>query len=261
MILWHIAVKNFKTISKNYLLLTLLILMPLMQIAMINIISDNTEAQALTEINGQYVELIILPSTNGVDMVQAFSTGTLVQFLLLTSMIAGATIVGEREDKTMIRLYAAPISKLKILTGILLGHSVTILMVSAVIMIVSHWIFHVHWGASLISLAVVTLSAVYVAAAISFTIVGIFRSAKIAGGVMSIVVIAMTFMGGGLIPAENLGKIPNFTINKWINEAYLKLAQGGSLEDIGENLIVMVVMGTLLMLVASLLCRGESAYE
>jgi len=260
MVLWSIAVKNFKDLSKNYLLLFFLILIPLMQIYLISDIAENASQGGLDFQDG-FVELVTLTSGGSSDLLQTFSAGILVQFLLITSMIAGATIVAEREQNTMMRIYAAPISKIKMLTGILLGHSATVLMITSIIILASYKLFDLSWGDSWLNTMIVTLMGVFVGTAMSFLISAIFKNPKIAGGVMSIVVIGMTFMSGGLIQTDQLDTVSNFTINKWITESYITLAQGGGLQDISRNLTIIALIGTVLILTASYLYRREDLYE
>ncbi|MBM7615699.1 ABC transporter permease [Alkaliphilus hydrothermalis] len=259
MVLWSIAVKNFKDLAKNYLLLFFLILIPLMQIYLISDISQNA-AQGGIDLQEGFVELITLTSGSS-DLLQTFTAGILVQFLLITSMIAGATIVAEREQNTMMRIYAAPVSKIKMLTGILLGHSATVLMITSIIIVSSFKLFDVSWGDSWINTMIVTLMGVFVGTAMSFLISAIFNNPKIAGGIMSIVVIGMTFMSGGLIQTDKLDTVSKFTINKWIAESYITLAQGGGLQDIIMNLTIIALIGTVLILTASFLYRREDLYE
>lgn len=261
MVLLSIIWKNFKAISKNFLLLAFLTVMPLMQLYLINVTTVNAAAEVAESINSGFVEIFIVSRIVNNDMLQLYAAAILTQFLLMTSMIAGAYIVTEREENTMIRVCVAPISKLKVLSGILLGHSITVLLVALVIISASYRFFSVNWGDSLLNLIAITLMAVYVATAMAFIISGIFRNSNVAGGVMSIVVIAMTFTSGGLIQSDKLEKVSNFTINKWISDAYLILAEGGRLRDISLNLTILALIGTLLMLLASLLYRRENVYE
>ncbi|MFZ5351728.1 MAG: ABC transporter permease [Bacillota bacterium] len=260
MAIFNLALKNFKSIGKNYLLLGFLILIPIMQLYMIHVITNNANAAAAV-VYESFVDVIFTSKVSYINLMQAYTAGILVQFILLTGMIAGSAIVGERESNTMLRLYSAPISRLKLLFGILLGHSTVILLVAASIIAAAALFFDVSWGASWINVIIVTLAAILTAAAMAFLISGIFKSSKVAGGVMSIVVIGMTFLSGGIIQSESLDIISNFTINKWISEAYLMLMQGKGIQDIMSNLIILALLSITMLLAASMIYRRENIYE
>lgn len=256
---WILAKKNFLDIFKNYLILALLILMPIMQLYMIYSIT-NSFSELSVEENVQWVELIILSTVNMDNMLQIYAAGIMVQFLLMTGMIAGSTIIKEREQHTMIRIYTAPISKLNMLLGISLGNAAVIFLISVILILFTFVVFDVYWGAWM-GVLIVTFVAVFVATAMSLLISGLFKSSKVAGGVMSLVVIGMTFLSGDLIQSEKLELISLFTINRWISNSYYQLMMGNSLLDISINLCVLILIGAVLLFASILVYRKEDMYE
>ncbi len=262
MVLIRLAVKNAKAILSNYLIIAFIILMPIMQLYMIKLITDNAAAAAAgMDAYQGFVDIVLTSKVNYGNLMEVYSSGILVQFILLTGMIAGSMMITEREQKTMLRLCSVPISKLKLLSGMLLGHSAVLFIITSVIILITRVAFDVSWGSSWINVLLVTVFAVFSAAAMAFLISGLFRSSKVAGGVMSMVVIGMTFMSGGIIQSDSLDVVSNFTINKWISEAYLSLMQGNGLESIAVNLLVLAAIGGTMMLIASMIYRRENLYE
>lgn len=256
--MWHIAFKNIKTMSKNVLFLFFLIQSPLFMIFLIKMMEDNIEktggaAESL-------VEMVVLTQAHNGYLTQAFASGLLAQFLLIAGVIAAAMVVTEREQNTLMRIVATPITKTKILVGIFISHCVIVLAICILIIGLSYFLFDIYWGEWLLVI-VVTLFSVYVAAALAFVISGVFKNPKVTGGVMSAVIIAMTFMSGSFVQGPQFDVLSKFTINKWISDAYVRLMEGNGLESIGSNLLILGIMGTVLMLIASILYRKETIYE
>ena len=256
-----IAIKNIKGLFKNIGFLIFLIVVPLFQIELIKMISDNSAEVINNQPSQGFVEMIIISNTKNAFLVQLFSTGIIVQFLLKAGVLAAAMIVKERQDNTLMRIYASPISKIKILTGIFIGHSISVLLVVSVLIGATFFIFNVSWGDSWFNVFIVTLFAVYVSTALAFVISGVFKSSKVAGGVSSVIIIVMTFMSGGFIQTDKLNLVSKFTINMWISDAYMKLMEGKTLLSVSQNLIILGLIGTLLMLISVMIYKGEGIYE
>ena len=256
--MWTIAYKNIKDMFKNIFLIGFLIIIPLF---LIGIINNMTEGAAFKNHSQYLVELVLLSPSNGNIFAKKFASTTLVQFTLLGSMIAGSMLVGEREKNTLVRMFVAPIKKSHMLSGILIGHSFTVMFLSGSIIIGSKILFDIDWGKSILGVFVVTLLGTYVATALAFIISGIFKSTKVAGTVSSFIVIFMTFASGGFSSGDNFEAVSKFTINKWISDAYLKLMEGGNLSNIKTNLVVLGIMGTVFMIIATTIYRRENIYE
>lgn len=257
--MWSIAYKNIKDMFRDIFLLGFLIIIPLFLIGIISNMSKG--GQVLQSNSNSLVELVILSPSKGNVFVESFATTTLVQFTLMGSMIAGSMLVGEREKNTLLRMFAAPIKKSHMLSGILIGHSIVVLLLSGSIIIGSKLFFGVSFGNSPLNVFIVTLLGVYVATSLAFILSGIFKSSKVAGIVSSFIVIFMTFASGGFSEGDKFETISKFTINKWISEAYLKLMEGGNLLSIKTNLIVLAIMGTVFMVIATNIYRRENIYE
>ncbi len=255
-----IAKKNLKLLFGNVLFIIFLIVMPILMLYFMKMTINNIDPID-NSIGTGFVEMVFLESGTGDSLIQMLYSGILVQFLLLASVIAGAMVVGEREDNTLMRMFAAPISKLKILVGILIAHLVFVLLVTFAIIAGTHLLLDIYWGSSLGSIMIVALFAAYVGTSLAFIVSGIFKTSKTAGAVMSIVVVAMTFLSGGFVQGQQLDTISKFTVNRWIAEAFVKLMSGGVFEDILINISILAVMGTVFLLIALIIYRKENIYE
>jgi ABC-type transport system involved in multi-copper enzyme maturation permease subunit len=261
MAVWTIAWKNITSILRNWILLPLVVGMPVFQIFIMTSLLNNAAGGKNTDWISSTVDIVILGKIDSTDMHSLFASGTLVQFLMIAGIIAASMVVSERQENTLLRIFAAPVRKWEIILGNLIGQSFFILVVAAAIILFSQFFLGIHWGNSFANMIVVTLSIIYVAVSMGFLFSGLFRNSKVASGAMSFVIIMMSFLSGSLTGGGQFPIIEDFTINKWAFEAYMLIMQGGTLADALPNLAVLAVVGTVLCIAAGLLYRRENIYE
>lgn len=260
-----IAKKNIKVFLKNIALIPILIGMPVFQIYLLSSMMDNVLPTEGTVLG--FVEIVLLRTAKpSIALAEFFAASILVTFLLIAGMIAATSIIEERRDHTLMRTFAAPLSKAEIIFGNLLGQVVTTFAVAVVIIAITQFFLGIDWGSNWAALGLVTMIVVYVAIALGFVFAGIFKDAKTAGGVMSFVVIMMSFLSDGLTAGSltgsgGFGVVSSFTINKWAYEAYIGVMQGRPVLDFSTNLVILLGIGTLFALWASVLFRRENVHE
>ncbi len=208
---------------------------------------------------------ILLPQAPALPLIQYFAAANLVMFILLAGATGGIRLITEREDKTLLRVFAGPVTRSQILLGYLLGQFSVTLLQAALIILAGVHLFKIDWG-NPAGLAGVTAATAFVATSLAFLFAYIFNSAKLAGGAVPVLVICMSFLSGGMTGQEGLSpalrQLSNFTLNKWAIEAYTGLMRGQGLTDIRLNLVVLFGTGAVITLMAGFLAnRREAFYE
>lgn len=258
-----IARKNLKLFVRSYILIPVLIGMPLFQMYLLTVVLSN-DSNAGTSYKA--IDLVFLESGATPDAAQFFAASMLVMFILITGMLGGASLIEEREERSLLRILAAPLSKNQVIFGSLLSYALITLVYAFVIMSLSFLLLGVDWGTVWIKLFVVTLCLVYVAISLALLLVAMFRDSKTASGVMSLIVVVMAFLsdgltGGSVTNSGQFGRVSYLTINKWGYEAYLHAMLDRPWADLWLNILVLMASGLVLSGLAALLLRGESVYE
>lgn len=261
MVVLKIAFKYVKTFMRSFILIPMLVGLPIFQIFIMRRVSGSLAEQTAAVPSSGAVDLILLSSPQNVSFVSLIAASTLVQFLLITGTVAASMFISEREENTLMRVLAAPVGKWSVILGNLLGQCLVILLVAAAIMLISGVFFGIEWGNSYFNLLVVTLLILFVSTSLGFALSGVFKKANLATGVMTFIILIMTFLSGGFTLDDSFDKASYFTINKWAFTAYNGLQEGKSLGDIKGNLTVMALLGTVLLVSAILLYRRENIYE
>ena len=264
MITLAIARKSIKLFLRNFMMIPVLVAMPVFQIYLLSVVMGGAE-EAVVESHG-FVELVLLQTAASLDPSQFFAASMTVVFLLITGMTAAVGIIEERENKTLARTLAAPVSRGQIIVGNLIGQVMFSFVIGALIIAVTHFALGINWGTSPLLLFLVTLTVIYVAVALGFVFVGIFRDSKTASGVTSFSVIAMAFLsdgmtGGSLTDGGPFVLTRNFTLNKWAYEAYIGVMESRPFNEYSLNLGILAAVGTALAVVAIILFGKENIHE
>ena len=262
MVVWILALNNIKRVFGNFVMIPILILMPVFQMVIMNIIMESVAPAS----NGSaaadpFIEVVVLGNTVNLPMIQLFTASTMVQFLLISGIIAAIMIVAQREDKTLMRIFSCPVRHSSIVIGNLLGVSMVILIVAMILLGITSLLLGIDWGSSWVNVVIVTVFVIYAAASMGFLFSAIFSSAKLAGPIMSFVVIAMTFFSDSFTFSGQMDATARFTLNKWAYSAYNELMEGRNLDAVYGNLLILGLSGTVLLIIAILLYRRERIYE
>lgn len=157
-----------------------------------------------------------------------FAAGMSVFFLFFTAMLSVSQLLAERQEGTMARLLAAPVTRTAVLAGKLLATVGIGLAAMAVLVGSSSLLLGADWGdpRGLIPLVV---SAVLAATAL-MTLVGSFATTtEQATNWMSVLAVLFGLFGGSFVPLAqlgNLGVVSYFTPHRWFLQGLSDLASG-----------------------------------
>jgi len=178
-------------------------------------------------------------------------TGMTVLFVFLMAQKTAESIYEEKKAGTFRRLLAAPMSKAALLAGKMLPNLVTGIVQSAVI-----FAFGI-WGLRLIGLTPVTLGVEPLAtvlvivlialcsSAFGILIAALARTEAQIGGLSTLLLWGMGFLGGGIMPLfileQFLGPLPKIVPHYWANHALTNLmTRGLGLADVTTDMVVLL---------------------
>jgi ABC-2 type transport system permease protein len=179
-----------------------------------------------------------------VSSLQYYAAAYLVMFLMFSGMSAAISTIEQREQGTLRRLRALPITMTHFMLGKYAGFALLAMLQSAVIVLVTRYAFGVQWGNAYgWTLAVCLLTALS-AIALSVTLASFLPSRKSVESIFTMAVIVMTFLSGGMIPTLHpmLREAGKVTINHWANEALKSLMTGGSWTDIRTTFLMLTAI-------------------
>lgn len=199
---------------------------------------------------------------SGFDWLAYMAPSMAIMFLMFTVTTAGRSILTEREGGTLTRMLVTPTGSSQVIGGKVLGIFLVGMAQMTILVATSYGLFGVRWG-SLAAVAVLTVSLVFAATGWGMLLAAYCRTPAQAGQLGAVLSLVFAMLAGNFVPRQTL---PDWlrtagyvTPNAWGLEGYSRLSAGGGLADVGVMVISLLVMGTVLFVVATLLFRRQYA--
>lgn len=135
------------------------------------------------------------------DQKSFFAAGMAVFFLFFTVQFGVTSLLEERNDGTLARLLAAPISRTSILGGKLLTSFLLGVISMAVLVVATSLLFGASWG-NPAGVAVLIVAAVLAAMGIMALIATLAKNAEQAGNWQMVVAVVLGLLGGTFFPVS-----------------------------------------------------------
>ncbi|MEA3502717.1 MAG: ABC transporter permease [Actinomycetota bacterium] len=205
-----------------------------------------------------------LTEGRGFDFSTFYATGIAVFFMFFTVQFGVLSIIDERENGTMPRLMAAPISKQSILVGKLLASFLVGVASTVVLWFATTLLMGAEWGGSL---TVIILIAAGVTAAMGLTaaIATFAKTGEQAGAITAFVVVVFGVLGGTFFPVSRVSgvfsAISRVTPHFWLMEGFRHSSAGEGIVDIlpalSAILAFAIVLGSIGLIRARDLVRHQ----
>jgi linearmycin/streptolysin S transport system permease protein len=135
------------------------------------------------------------------DQKSFFAAGMAVFFLFFTVQFGVTSLLEERNDGTLARLVAAPISRVSIIAGKLLTSFMLGLISMFVLVAATTVLFHASWG-NPVGVTVLVVSAILAATGIMALIATFAKNSEQAGNWQSVVAVILGLLGGTFFPVS-----------------------------------------------------------
>jgi ABC-2 type transport system permease protein len=191
---------------------------------------------------------------NSFSALQYYSVAYLIMFLMYSGMSVALSLNEARENGTLLRLNAMPVSANVLLLGKLMGAAFFSFLQAAIIIGFTRGVYGVDWGDDYGGIAVVCALVSLSTVCFSVIMASFLRSRRAIESVFSFVITLMTFLSGGMITdlGPTIRKVGQFTLNHWANEAIRHLMAGGALQGVWQAIAVLAAILTVLMAAAML---------
>lgn len=170
------------------------------------------------------------------------ATAMAVFFLFFTVQFGVSGMLEERENGTLPRLLAAPVSRTSLLAGKILV-SVLVGVISMVLLIAATTLLlGAHWGDPL-GLGLLVLMGVLAATAVMAGVAAFARSHEQAGQWQAVLAITLGALGGAFFPVAQLGGLMStlslLTPHYWFLQGLADLSGGASVADVLPSVLAL----------------------
>jgi ABC-2 type transport system permease protein len=175
-----------------------------------------------------------------------YSAAMAILFLFLTVQFGVLGLLEERQNGTMRRLLAAPISPRSIVAGKALTSFVLGIVSMTVLVVGTTMLLGAEWGNSL-GVAVMVLAGVIAAMGIMFVVAAFARTPEQASNLQAIIAFVLAMLGGTFFPIAQVGgfvaKISLLTPHAWFLRGLGDLAAGGGVGAVFPAALYVALFG------------------
>lgn len=179
------------------------------------------------------------------------STGLLILFVLLLATNSISLITRDRKNRTLLRMYASPLTGPQIAIGHFIGCYMTGTLQISFVLILSRLLFRAHVSISLLEQWLVLECFLLAALGMAMAITGLARNNESSGAFNTLIITPTCMIGGCFWPfqimPDYMQKLANFVPQKWAIEAISILSTGGRLADVALHLAILTLFGLVLL--------------
>lgn len=213
-----------------------------------------------SDLNKTYLTYISFPKAKLLDSKQQFASSMLVMFSLFIVLNQAISILKEREEGTLIRIYSTATSKLSFYFGRLMAtFSISIIQILCFLAVSSLFI-GVNFGNYLRLIPVIIIHGIIIAA-ITSVLISLFKNTTLISVVFGFIVSIMSILSGSFFPADYypgfMRNISHFTINYWINNLYTSNMLGDNFSSMLYIIVAMLIISTLAILLGAVKLKRE----
>ncbi|MCD6519393.1 MAG: ABC transporter permease [Anaerolineae bacterium] len=184
----------------------------------------------------------------GVDFIARTMAGMMIFFAFFTGASMAESILHEREQGTLARLFTTPTSHTTILAGKFIGVFITVLIQVLVLLLSSGLIFHITWGEPP-HLALAILALVVASSGFGILLLSFITSTRQAGPVIGVVLTLSGVLGGlistGVQVPKTLERLSRFVPQGWVMSSWKLCLERKPLSALFFPVIVSLLWGIL----------------
>ncbi|MCP3936716.1 MAG: ABC transporter permease [Actinomycetia bacterium] len=177
------------------------------------------------------------------DFTSYYAVGISVFFLFFTVQFGVLGLIEERDNGTLPRVLAAPISPAAVILGKIGAAFVLGIVSMTALIIATSVLLGAEWGSPL-PVAILTIAGVLAAMGIVSFVAGLVKTAQSASSVSSLVAVVLGVLGGAFFPVtigpKLLDVASRLTPHRWLLDGYRDLSFGEGLGDIAVNIVAVL---------------------
>lgn len=182
---------------------------------------------------------------------QYYSVAYLIMFLLYGGMSAALALLDQKENGTLQRLYAIPVSFRISVFGIIVGSVLLAALQAIIIIAFTASVYGVEWGRHFGWIMLICLLTVAAGVGLAITIASFAGTSKTTQTLFSILIFTMTFLSGGMIAGieSMIGDVSKWTINYWANSGLRAIMSGNDSLAIWNNIGMLALISIILTII------------
>jgi ABC-2 type transport system permease protein len=193
-----------------------------------------------------------------------YAIGMALLFLIFTSNTGTESMLEEKRQHTMQRVYVTPTSRAQMLAGKMLGVFAVSALQFTIMVIATRLLYRVNWGSSPAAVIILSFATVLAGAGLSTLLAALVRTPEQAGEIGPAVALIYSLLGGSMWPIYNMpswmSALSRLTFTRWSIDGFTSLmVNGGGVVSVLQPILVCLGMAAAFLLLSTLLLSRSYA--
>lgn len=210
------------------------------------------EIMKIANAGGQKITENNVGRKKNLSAMQYYAASMLVMYILFVGMLGIASMIEERENRTLQRLMGTTVSKAAVLGGKLLGLFILGVFDVTILILFTKLFFKVDWGNSIQGIITLSAAMIFGACGFAMMISTIFKTSRSVDTVTPVLIMVMSFIGGSMYPLAGMPQVmqtlSKTMLNNWALRGFLNLMLGDGLKSVVMNSLVLCGFGIVFMI-------------
>ncbi|MNZ66928.1 ABC-2 family transporter protein [compost metagenome] len=187
-----------------------------------------------------------------VSSLQYYAAAYLIMFLLFGGMAGTISLLDQKENGTMQRMYALPASFKSYVFGIIMGSVFLAALQAVVVITFTKYVYSVEWGKHFGWITLICLLTTIAGAALGLILASYAKTRKATQSLYTVLLFVMTFLSGGMVAGIEsvVGLAGKLTINFWANKSLRAIMSGNDVAAIIDEIGVLAIIAVVLTVIA-----------
>lgn len=181
-----------------------------------------------------------------ITALQYYTVSMTVMFVLYGGLFGSRSILDEKRDGTMSRLFTTKAVSRDIIAGKTIATFLISFLQILCLMLFTRFVYRVSWGPSVAGALLVSAALAFAATGFAMLIASLSKTEKMADALENLSVQLLAFLGGCQYPfyafPETLQKVSRLTLTRWGLDAYLTLMSG---QGVSGAIVPAAVLGAM----------------
>lgn len=196
------------------------------------------------------VKRVELEATDDFSYIAYYSAGMTAMFLLFGSMFGAFSFVTERREKTLDRMFVAPVAKLPVVLGKGLGIIMIGLGQLALLILGTKLVFSVDWGVHMGATFALGAAEVFAATGLAMALAAFGKTERAIGGLGPAAIMLFSVTSGAMFPVEGLPTwlrpLQLISPVYWTLGGFDEVMAGATLGDVAWRVGIVMLIGVVL---------------
>ena len=235
--------------------------------AMAAIAVNNPSALAMPQMqkHGSYVSIRSLDKKRQPGSLDYYAITMMSMILLYASMSGFYSVRGDIEQMTANRTLCAPVKRVELLTGKVLGCIFVTVVQGLAVVLFSGFILKAYWGEDPVAVALLLLTYSVMAVSMGVGMAYLMKNGDASAGLLNTIIPIFVFLGGGYVPLEVMGSaltnISKISPVSWVNTALFKVIYNSDYSSVAISIVINLSVAAAFILIAALFSRkGTGRY-